>query len=63
MKKRKKIVTYCEQETNNLAGKTDFARLEAMQDEDIDFSDIPLLTDEFWKNANIIRRSATLPII
>jgi uncharacterized protein (DUF4415 family) len=27
------------------------ARMKAIKDEDIDFSDIPLLTEKFWKNA------------
>ena len=32
---------------------TDWARLEAMRDEDIDFSDIPELNQAFFKNAVI----------
>lgn len=28
--------------------------IEAIRDEDIDFSDIPELGDEFWKNAKLI---------
>jgi len=35
------------------------ARLEAMRDEDIDFSDIPELTDEQWATA---RRGMTRPL-
>ena len=31
--------------------RTDWAALEAMTDEDIDYSDIPPLTDEFFENA------------
>jgi hypothetical protein len=31
------------------------ARLDAMTDEDIDYSDIPELTDKQWKNAKITR--------
>ena len=31
--------------------KTEFDRLDAMTDEDIDYSDIPELDEEFWKNA------------
>lgn len=30
------------------------ARLDAMTDEDIDFSDIPELTPEFWKRVNTV---------
>ena len=33
--------------------RTDWARLEAMRDEDIDFSDIPELSEAFFKNAVI----------
>ncbi|MCG7658068.1 BrnA antitoxin family protein [Wielerella bovis] len=29
----------------------DMARMAAIRDEDIDYSDIPPLTDEFWANA------------
>ena len=31
--------------------KTDWERIDAMQDEDIDFSDIPELTDDFFERA------------
>ena len=31
--------------------KAEIAKLKAMPDEDIDYSDIPPLTDEFWQNA------------
>jgi uncharacterized protein (DUF4415 family) len=34
-------------------GKTDWKRLDAMKDEDIDFSDIPELDDEFFENAEL----------
>ncbi len=34
---------------------TDFERLRNMKDEDIDFSDIPRTTPEFWANA-IVRK-------
>lgn len=33
------------------AQREELARLAAMPDEDIDFSDIPPLGDDFWKNA------------
>jgi uncharacterized protein (DUF4415 family) len=32
---------------------TNWAALEAMNDEDIDYSDIPPLTDEFFENATL----------
>lgn len=34
-------------------GKTDFKRLRAMRDTDIDDSDIPRLRKSFWKNAKL----------
>jgi uncharacterized protein (DUF4415 family) len=33
--------------------KTNFARLDAMQDADIDYSEIPELTEEFFKAASV----------
>lgn len=33
--------------------KTDWARIDAMRDEDIDYSDIPPLTEDFFKKAFI----------
>lgn len=34
-----------------VTGKTDWAKLAAMKDEDTDYSDIPELTEAFWKEA------------
>ena len=34
-------------------GKTDFARLREMRDDDIDYSDIPKLDQSFWKKAKL----------
>lgn len=34
-------------------GKTDWKRLDAMKDEDIDLNDIPELDDEFFENAEL----------
>lgn len=34
--------------------KTDWKRLDAMKDEDIDYSDIPELDDDFFKNAEVV---------
>ena len=34
--------------------KTDWARVDAMEDEDIDYSDIPELSDEFFENAILV---------
>jgi uncharacterized protein (DUF4415 family) len=35
-------------------GKTDFKRLRAMRDADIDDSDIPKLNKSFWKSAKLV---------
>ncbi|MEH2279887.1 MAG: hypothetical protein V7K90_00885 [Nostoc sp.] len=37
----------------NNTSHTDWAALEAMTDEDIDYSDIPPLSDEFFENATL----------
>lgn len=34
--------------------RTDWARIDAMTDEDIDYSDCPPLGENFWKNAKLI---------
>lgn len=36
--------------------------LAAMKDEDIDYSDIPELTEEFWKNARVVEPDRTTPV-
>lgn len=36
------------------ASKTDYARLARMKDSDIDFSDIPELDEEFFRNAKVV---------
>ncbi len=36
-------------------GEKSLAKLKAMKDEDIDYSDIPPITAEFWKNAVLVR--------
>ncbi|EAZ94367.1 hypothetical protein [Crocosphaera chwakensis] len=35
------------------------SRLEALSDEDIDYSDIPELDDNFWENAEIVNTDVT----
>jgi uncharacterized protein (DUF4415 family) len=37
-----------------LTDQTDWKRLREMRDEDIDFSDIPLLDESFWKEAKVV---------
>ncbi|XZO02458.1 MAG: BrnA antitoxin family protein [Microcoleus sp.] len=39
-------------DSSNISG-TNWAALEAMNDEDIDYSDIPPLRDEFFENATL----------
>ena len=36
--------------------------LAAMKDEDIDYSDIPELGEEFWKNAIVVYPDRTTPV-
>ena len=40
------IVSYTIEEIRKMRGRTDWKRLRKMRDEDIDYSDIPALTDE-----------------
>ncbi|MBE9141283.1 BrnA antitoxin family protein [Nodosilinea sp. LEGE 07088] len=41
-----------DKDSSNIS-RTNWAALEAMQDEDIDYSDIPPLTDEFFERATL----------
>lgn len=38
---------------SNNTSRTDWTALEAMTDDEIDYSDIPPLTDEFFENATL----------
>jgi len=40
-------------DTMNNTSKTDWERVDAMRDEDIDTSDIPPLSEEFWAKAKL----------
>jgi len=40
---------------------TDFERLKNMKDEDIDFSDIPPITEEMWKNGMLRKNFKPIP--
>lgn len=40
-------------DTTNNTSKTDWERIDAMRDEDIDTSDIPPLSAEFWAKAKL----------
>jgi len=37
--------------------KSDLGRIDAMREEDIDYSDIPATTDRFWKDAKVVSGS------
>ena len=54
----KNIVTYTREELDAMRQRgedqTDWKRLAAMKDEDIDCSDIPELDDDFWANAKVV---------
>jgi uncharacterized protein (DUF4415 family) len=43
--------------------RTDWSRIDAMSDEDIDTSDIPPLTDEFFSKAKLRMPSSSLPTV
>lgn len=55
MKKEGNIVVYSEEELDKIESTgTDWACLDSMTDDEIDVSDIPVLDDEFWKNAKLV---------
>jgi uncharacterized protein (DUF4415 family) len=43
--------------------RTDWARIDAMSDDEIDTSDIPPLTDEFFSKAKLRMPSSSLPTV
>ena len=48
--------------SRTMKSKTDWARVKAMKDEDIDYSDCPPLDEEFWQNAKLIMPESKVPI-
>ena len=42
--------------------KSDLKRIDAMGDEDIDYSDIPELDDDFFKNAEVVMPPGKKPV-
>ena len=44
---------YSGEDLDAMEGQTDWERLAAMEDEDIDPSDIPRTDDAFWENAEV----------
>jgi uncharacterized protein (DUF4415 family) len=53
-RKKPKMVRYTAEELKKKVSKTDFAKLDALKDEDIDYSDIPELTDDVWEKMQLI---------
>jgi uncharacterized protein (DUF4415 family) len=49
--------------TMNNTSKTDWARIDAMTDDEIDTSDIPPLTDEFFSKANLRMPASSSAIV
>lgn len=47
----------------NNTSRTDWARIDAMSDDEIDTSDIPPLTDEFFSNAKLRMPTSTLSTV
>ena len=47
----------------NNTSKTDWARIDAMTDDDIDTSDIPPLTEEFFAKSKLQKPASTLPTV
>lgn len=53
---KNKIVRYSKKQLERSSNKsrTNFSRLDAMSDNDIDYSDIPELDDTFWAKAKVV---------
>jgi uncharacterized protein (DUF4415 family) len=48
--------------SRTMKSRTDWARIDAMKDEDIDYSDCPPLDEKFWENAKLIMPESKIPI-
>lgn len=48
--------------TTKKSSETDWERVDAMSDEDIDTSDIPPLDEDFWENAEVRMPRNKVPI-
>lgn len=57
MAKRKNTGPYTASDILGMKSRTDHKRLDAMRDGEIDFSDIPELDEQFWKNVRLLRPS------
>lgn len=54
-KTKPKIVRYTSKQLKRMKSETDWARIDAMKDEDIDYSDIPETDEQFWATAKLIQ--------
>lgn len=52
--KSEKIVSYTADELKRLPDETDYDRLDALKDENIDYSDIPATDEAFWADAKVV---------
>ncbi len=57
MQKKKDFGRYTASDVIKMKSKTNYKHLDNMKDVDIDFSDIPELSDEFWKNIKMLKPS------
>jgi len=48
--------------SKNMKSRTDWARIDAMTDDEIDYSDCPPLGKEFWENAKLVMPEPKVPI-
>ena len=55
MTKEKISGPYSVSDIMRMENKTDYAALDAMTDDDIDYSDIPPLDEHFWNNVQLLR--------
>lgn len=51
--KQPTTVKYSKEELKQLKDKTNYAKLDALKDSEIDYSDIPETNEAFWANARI----------
>ncbi len=62
MEKEENIVSYTTEELDRMPDRTDWERLRAMRDEDIDTSDIPELGEDFFRLAKIVVPGPKTPV-
>ncbi len=53
---------YTPEQMAKMADKTDYKRLDALSDNEIDYSDIPSFNPVFWQNAEVIDPGKKIPI-